>query len=99
MNNTIANPFQDFVVNRLEVLEDLLRSFTNPTKQEASTKEVTYSVPELCEKYELTKATIYKHYANGEGKLKGYKQAGKLFFIESDVIEWIKSGSVTSPIY
>lgn len=98
MNNTIANPFE-YLANRLERIEDMMREITSTIKPEPSTKEVTYSVPELCEKYDLKKPCIYKHYANGEGKLKGYKQAGKLFFYESDVIEWIKSGSVSPSIY
>lgn len=46
-----------------------------------------YTVEIAAEKLGLQPATVRKYYSSG--KIKGYKQAGRLYFLHSDLIQFI----------
>jgi len=89
----MENPFE-IILEKLESIESLLSEMnalpiSNPNPTNAKT---ILNMNELSEYLGLSKGTLYKF--TSERKIPHYKRGKYIYFLEDEIIEWIKEGRI-----
>ncbi len=72
-----------------------IKRLLNPGQIPAKEKKRLMILPETAEFLNLSKATIYRHVS--DRSIPFHKQGSRLYFIEAELLEWVKSGRKNFP--
>ena len=83
----MKNPFET-IDERLSNIEGLLLDLKHSPKEQ-SESDRPLNMDEVCKLTGKSRPTIYRYVA--DGNIPYHKQGGRLYFFESEIVDWIKN--------
>jgi excisionase family DNA binding protein len=84
--------FEELIKLISEKVSDNILEAINPSK--TSDEDPLLTIDEVSKNYNLSKATIYG--LTHKKEIPFYKPGKRLFFLKSEILDWIKSGKQTT---
>lgn len=92
----MVNPFQviiDYLIELIRIANSLVSDINDISSKASSNDiDVVLDFVGFCQFLKISKATGYKY--TSQNLVPYIKKEGKLFFLKSELIEWLKSGRV-----